>query len=371
MASRANRRRTARKRSNSMNTKASASAQRRQIAMSQHVQHSVAPALFANNSSVFSRFAAVFSRVRAAQQKHQQEAPAQMEKQPEFVEPTVESALHKSCNGHRLISYDDLPAPWRATPLITSGYRFIPRERLAALLLSMFALHNEFLNIHTHVATFVWTCWNVYPTKDLGETIVFVAVLFCLAASVIGHLMSGCAHQGTMQMCGRIDYIGIVWLICACNASLVFYGYASYPSIAYPSLGVSLLMAVAGSTLPMMSWFNAHEYRRWRILFFMSLEVLAITPIAGIWLLFGLQGMKEFLSPFLRSILLSTLGIVFYSNHLPERFLDPSGKVARAFNSIGLGSHAIWHVLSVLSIVEWRNALAVVRYSFANRPVAA
>ncbi|KAJ7055729.1 hemolysin-III related-domain-containing protein [Mycena amicta] len=379
MPSRANRRRAARRRNRnrtSLSTSATATEQRRQMAMAQHslpIVHSH-PSLFTNASSLLARLRSLLSL--AAERRQQKEQLFQQhqvhEKQPasqppSTVVPSVEAALEKSCNGHHLISFQDLPAAWRGTPFVTSGYRFIPLQRFPALLLSMFTLHNEFLNIQTHVITFIYTCYTFYPTKDLGETIVFVAVLFCLAASISGHLMAGCSHQGTMETCGRVDYVGIVWLLCACNASLVFYGYVSTPHLAYPFLFVSFLMALAGSTLPFVSWFNQLEHRRWRLSFFIALEIAAITPVVGIGILYGLEGMKEFLFPFVRSLALSALGIVFYSNHLPERFLNPDGKWARRFDAVGFGSHAIWHVLSVLSIVEWSNALGVVRHSFANR----
>ncbi|KAJ7061195.1 hemolysin-III related-domain-containing protein [Mycena amicta] len=262
---------------------------------------------------------------------------------------------------------DDAGAPTGTSQIHDTTQQFIPLERFSAILLSMFTLHNEFLNIQTHVITFICACYTFYPTKDLGETIVFIGVLCSLTASISGHLMAGCSHQQTMEMCWRVDYVGIVWVLCACNASLVFYGYVSTPHLAYPFLFVSFLMALASSTLPFVSWFNQLEHRHWRISFFIALEIAAIMPVVGIGLLYGLEGMKEFLFPFARSLVLSVLGIVFYSNHLPERFLNPDGKWARRFNSVGFGSHAIWHALSTLSIVEWRLALSVVRHSFANR----
>ncbi|KAF7315045.1 IZH family channel protein [Mycena indigotica] len=292
----------------------------------------------------------------------------QEQRRPHKLAEPVQAALKKSRNGRQLISFDDLPPAWQGTPFIKSGYRFIPLERFSALLLSMFTPHNEFLNIQTHIVAFVYSCFHWSGgTQDLGETIVLIAGLFCLAASICGHMMSGCSDQHAMQFCNRVDYAGIAWLLCACNASLVFYGYASRPDIAYPFAVVSSFMALAGSILPFVSWFNRHEYRYWRISFFVALKVTAITPVVGIYMLYGLEGMRDFTSPFIRPIFLSALGIFFYTNHLPERFLNPHGKWATRFNAVGFGSHAIWHVLSATSILDWASAMAVVRHSFANR----
>ncbi|KAF7318674.1 hypothetical protein HMN09_00379100 [Mycena chlorophos] len=393
MPSRANRRRASRRRnSRASDTKVPVSApavaiRPRRPLPAHPANHTPftqsAPTLIYNASVLIGQIRTILALVdRSKKQKVLDDEPVVVVEEPaqenhhhchhhKCAEPaTVESALEKSCNGEKLISFEDLPPAWQGTPYVRHGYRFIPLESWPAIVRSMFTFNNEFLNIQTHVITFIWTLRNYLPVADLGELIIVVAVLFCLSASILGHTMGGCSHRGAMEMCGRIDYIGIVWLLCACNATLVFYGFAAYPHIAYPFLGLSALMAFAGSTLPLLSWFNAHENRNWRLGFFITLKTMCLLPILGIWHLYGLAGMKEFLLPFLRPVALSALGIVFFTYHLPERFMDPNGKWARRFDSVGFGSHAIWHVLSVLSITDWSIALGVVRHSFAARAYA-
>nr|GAT56211.1 IZH family channel protein [Mycena chlorophos] len=286
------------------------------------------------------------------------------------ADPAVEAALEKSHDGRCLIAFDDLPPAWQGDPLIRTGYRFIPLSRLSSLLLSAFTLHNEFLSIQIHIFFFVYSCWKWWRGSlgaDLGEIIVLVAGLFCLAASVCGHLMTGCAHQHTMETCHRIDYVGIAWMLCSCNISLLYYGYAGHPHIAYPLILMAFLMAVAGSFLPFVPWFNQFEHRAWRIGFFVALKISAIAPAVGVCLLFGMAGLQDFLLPFARPVLGGAFGIFLYSTHYPERLLDPNGKWARRFNTIGFGSHALWHVVSAMSLLDWAASTAVVRERFINR----
>ncbi|KAF7323214.1 IZH family channel protein [Mycena chlorophos] len=63
----------------------------------------------------------------------------------------VSRALTLASYGRRLIDYDDLPFAWRNNPFIQGGYRFIPLAKWPTLVASIFHLHNETLNIHTHL----------------------------------------------------------------------------------------------------------------------------------------------------------------------------------------------------------------------------
>lgn len=45
-----------------------------------------------------------------------------------------------------------------------------------------------------------------------GPEVAFTAfALVCLFTSVLWHTMSGCAHPGGMEICARVDYVGIGW----------------------------------------------------------------------------------------------------------------------------------------------------------------
>ncbi|KAJ7804530.1 hypothetical protein B0H14DRAFT_1616759 [Mycena olivaceomarginata] len=153
------------------------------------------------------------------------------------LDPDVAGALKHSCDGRHLISYADLPAAWHNNPHISTGYRFIPLNRYPALLYSIFTPHNEFLNIQTHLLPFL--LWGAtFRASDPAEAVFTACVLICLGSSVVWHTMSGCAHRGTMKFCARVDYVGIGWLISASIGTIVYYGYAAHPHLAYPFLAL-------------------------------------------------------------------------------------------------------------------------------------
>jgi adiponectin receptor len=64
-----------------------------------------------------------------------------------------------------------------------------------------------------------------------------------------------------MEICARIDYVGIGWLISASVATVVIYGYQCHPQVGHTFMGVCISMAVLGNILPFMEWFNQYKYR--------------------------------------------------------------------------------------------------------------
>ncbi|KAJ7919813.1 hypothetical protein B0H13DRAFT_2320101 [Mycena leptocephala] len=165
---------------------------------------------------------------------------------------------------------------------------FIPLTRWPALARSVFSLHNESLNIHTHFVPMVlWGAafWGVgfqgefyfvsllslslpflkplapwlevpdawarkwlhlpvpllplfrgsdanpiapfqSPTPEAAESLFTLFALVCLACSALWHTMAGCAHRGAIEACAKVDYVGIGWLIATCIATVVHHGYA-------------------------------------------------------------------------------------------------------------------------------------------------
>lgn len=77
--------------------------------------------------------------------------------------------------------------------------------------------HPHSVNIHTHSIPFVLWLINCIPLfnssalQDIPETAFIIFALTCLFSSVLWHTMSGCAHHDGMDLCARIDYVGIGW----------------------------------------------------------------------------------------------------------------------------------------------------------------
>lgn len=277
----------------------------------------------------------------------------------------VKNAIKRSLNGVRLISYADLPQHWKNNPFVTQGYRFIPLDRWPLIILSLFALHNETLNIHTHLIPLVLWGINLIPflnadfAIDTPEILFMCFALLCLLTSTIWHTMSGCAHHASMELCARVDYIGIGWLISASVGTVVYYGFQCHPAFGQPFLALCFLTGLAGNIFPFMDWFNKNEYRFYRIAFFLSLAFSAIGPLAALAMLHSWQEMLKFIGPVIPSLLSYLTGLVFYASHFPERVLPES--VRRHLDYVGGGSHCIWHCFIVLAVSQHKAAISSLR----------
>ncbi|KAJ7873821.1 hemolysin-III related-domain-containing protein [Mycena olivaceomarginata] len=326
--------------------------------------------------------------------------------------PSEEAALARADYGSRLVNYSDLPLDWRNNQWVVTGYRFIPLSRWPRLLLSVFQLHNETFNIHTHfLPLLIWgaafyglelpfpsslssflpsplasaSSWSRYtpfaPPRagplPADEALFTLFALACLACSSLWHTMAGCAHKRGMETCARIDYVGIGWLIAMSIATVVHHGYATLAAWpAYHPVGAACLVlcaaaGVSGNVLPFCDWFNRVENRLWRLAFFVGISFSAVAPMGGIAVLSGWGVMWRFIAPIGPSLLYYVLGLVVYALQVPERFLGGGTKgaqgkgwrawVGRMCDMCGGGSHAIWHVFIVLAMRAHRDGIREMR----------
>ncbi|RDX47877.1 HlyIII-domain-containing protein [Lentinus brumalis] len=282
----------------------------------------------------------------------------------------IARAMKRSLNGSRLIQYVDLPQKWRNNPFVKGGYRFIPLHDWPRLILSLFALHNETLNIHTHLIPFLlWSfAWFRFsPSYDLSDThepaqVTFtVFALLCLFTSALWHTMAGCAHPEGMELCARVDYVGIGWLISASVGTLVYYGFQCQTATRDAFLLLCLAIGIAGSILPFTAWFNMREYKNWRIAFFLTLAFSGIAPLAELSRLHSFKEAVYFISPIAPSLVSYIVGLLFYATHFPECVFASRWPSMRWLDFLGGGSHAIWHVCIVLAISFHKQGMQLMR----------
>ncbi|KAI0044231.1 HlyIII-domain-containing protein [Auriscalpium vulgare] len=278
----------------------------------------------------------------------------------------VAVAVKRSLHGAQLIKYVDLPEQWRNNPFVTHGYRFIPLNRWPLIIASVFALHNETLNIHTHLIPFILWTINLLPTlrdssipSDTPVLAFTVFALLCLFTSVVWHTMAGCAHHRGMTLCAKIDYVGIGWLISASVGTIVHHGFQCHANAWALFLSLCFIMGSAGTVLPFAEWFNKPTHKRWRIVFFVSLAFTAVAPLTHLAILHSTREMFAFIRPVVPSLASYIVGLVFYATHFPECVLAPRWAPQLAW--LGGGSHAIWHAFIVLAISQHRAAMPLLK----------
>ncbi|KAG8717911.1 hypothetical protein FRC09_013476 [Ceratobasidium sp. 395] len=192
-------------------------------------------------------------------------------------------ALRLSEGGKRLIRYCELPEKWRNNEFVEGGYRFIPGAKWPALIWSAFEMHNETVNIHTHLIPLLailsvlplsWTqlahSWDLNtliptiplpslpllpnipalpsiptlpssiptisslgisfeplpasPADALPKFLFLLAAAACLACSTAWHTLAGCSDLWWLEAGARVDYVGIGWLISASVSGVMYYG---------------------------------------------------------------------------------------------------------------------------------------------------
>ena len=75
------------------------------------------------------------------------------------------------------------------------------------------------VNIHTHLIPFLLWGASLIPMFNSAHGLESPEILFmsfallCLLSSAIWHTMSGCADHDSMEMCARVDYVGIGWSV--------------------------------------------------------------------------------------------------------------------------------------------------------------
>jgi len=284
----------------------------------------------------------------------------------------VARAIERSLHGAKLITYGDLPSEWRNNPFVTHGYRFIPISRWPLIVASIFALHNETLNIHTHlIPLFLWTC-NTIPTflgssipsasaavLDIPILAFTVFALFTLFSSVVWHTMAGCAHHKGMVLCAKIDYVGIAWLISGSVGTVIYYGFQCNAAARSLFLSVCLINGVAGTVIPFWEWFDRRENKKWRIVFFLTTTILiTLGPFAQLSLLYSVDDTIAFMRPILPSVTSYVTGLIFYATRFPESVLPVDSP---RFAWLGGGSHALWHIFIVRAISLHRDALPLLK----------
>ncbi|KAI8935903.1 hypothetical protein NX059_007415 [Plenodomus lindquistii] len=292
----------------------------------------------------------------------------------EVIEHTVEHAIQQAlirAKEHGLIRYDDLPEPWRVNPHILKGYRF--SEGKWACVRSVVSIHNELINIWTHLIGLVMVlalAFYFYPMSTnfsmSSKADIFIAAVFffaavkCLACSTIWHTMNSISHQTLLERFACVDYTGISLLVAASIMTTEYAAFYCEPISRWAYMGLTAILGVGGVILPWHPTFNRADMAWLRVLFYVSLALTGFLPFGQLAYTRGVAWAQYFYAPLVKSLLVYITGACLYASKTPERFFPGF------FDYIGC-SHNIWHVAVLGGIIFHYTAMQTMFTSALTR----
>ena len=269
----------------------------------------------------------------------------------ETIELTIEHAVQRAltrAQEHGLIYYDDLPEPWKVNPHIRKGYRF--SDGKWACIRSVVSIHNELINIWTHLLGFIMVlalAFYFYPlsnnfSKSTKADIFIAAVFFfaackCLACSTIWHTMNSISHQTLLERFACVDYTGISLLVAASIMTTEYAAFYCEPASRWTHMSITGLLGIGGVILPWRPTFNRADMAWLRVVFYVSLALTGFLPFAQVAYTRGIEYALYFYAPIVKSLIVYMTGALVYASKTPERFFPGF------FDYVGC-SHNLWHV---------------------------
>jgi adiponectin receptor len=248
----------------------------------------------------------------------------------------------------RLITYADLPHPWRVNPHILAGYRFTTSK--VECVTSIFTISNELFNIWSHLVGVIIVLALALYTYPLSTNFslstkadVAVAVLFflaackCLVCSIIWHVMNGIASQPLMERFACVDYTGISLLVAASIVTTEYTAFYCEPVSRWVYILLTAFLGTAGVILPWRPTFNRPDMAWARVGFYVTLAITGFAPIIQLSFTRGVAWCIYFYAPVTKSLVVYAVGACIYASQIPERWRPGLFDYAGA-------SHNIWHL---------------------------
>ncbi|KAJ0961236.1 hypothetical protein J5N97_000782 [Dioscorea zingiberensis] len=304
----------------------------------------------------------------------------------------------RSCKEDKceLVGFDSLPTFLKDNEFILNYYR--SEWPWKQTILSIFSIHNETLNIWTHLIGFIifltlTLCTMAFvplpfvnqepirhsdSLKCFRGTLIFnhlsihvrdddvlesttrwpfyaylFGAMFCLFTSSVCHLLS-CHSAHCAYTMLRLDYTGISTLIVTSFYPLVYYTFMCDPFVRNIYIGFITVFGVATILVSLVPVFQTPEFRSVRALLFFCMGVSGLVPIIHKLMVFGDQPVAVMTTVY--ELVMGGfygLGVVVYAARVPERWMPGM------FDLVG-HSHQLFHVLVIAG--AYTHYLASVMY---------
>jgi adiponectin receptor len=215
-------------------------------------------------------------------------------------EPGTESRKHE------LISYEELPVWHQDNPFIKHGYRPISRSTVACLQSWAF-LHNETLNIYTHLipavaALLIGEAWVLsylrqrYADIVASDYVVFAFLLSaaatCLGISSAYHTLMSHSREIEARWL-RLDFVGIIILILGSFVSGIYVAFWCEATERKIYWSVTTSLAVVSIAIMVAPVFQGAKCRTFRLVVFIITGLSGFAPIFHGIHMFGFAQMAK------------------------------------------------------------------------------
>ncbi|KAI0487152.1 mPR-like GPCR protein [Xylaria cf. heliscus] len=275
-----------------------------------------------------------------------------------------------------LISYEELPIWHQDNPFIRHGYRPISRSATACLK-SLAFLHNETLNIYTHLipaaaALFVGEAWILSYLRqryvDVGASdygifaFLLSAAAACLGISSAYHTLMSHSREVEARWL-RLDFVGIIILIVGSFVSGIYVGFWCEWTERKIYWSMSASLGAVSIVIMLAPYFQGPKWRTFRLIIFVVTGLSGFAPIIHGIHMFGFAQMvkQSGLPYYFAEGGLFLIGAVAYASRFPE-CVKPG-----TFDIFG-SSHQIFHILVVIAtLVHLLGVLNAFDYNYHNR----
>eukprot|EP00092_Neocalanus_flemingeri_P000826 GFUD01000879.1.p1 GENE.GFUD01000879.1~~GFUD01000879.1.p1 ORF type:complete len:306 (-),score=77.57 GFUD01000879.1:100-1017(-) len=260
-------------------------------------------------------------------------------------------------HGQPLLKFDEAPEYLKTNPYIRTGYR--SPQSWSQCLRSVLSLHNETLNIWTHLLGFfffltllVWD-WCAPPSRVTWQDFAVILTIItlyqvCMIMSAVFHTFTSHSEEAS-EFCLQMDLAGIGASVTASYISGIYYAFWCSPSWCSFYLATVVGFIFCGALA--RNLLNKEENFMIRLVYFVSFVVWGCVPTIH-WAIMngGIYNdeVRIFLPRIIFMYLICGVAFLFYIAKFPEICLP--GK----FDIFG-SSHQWWHVIIWVCLAYWHH----------------
>ena len=264
---------------------------------------------------------------------------------------------HLITRNEKYLTYDDMPLWTNSNSFIITGYR-PTNEPILYYVKSLFRLHNETINIWTHLLgallfIYLLVYINIDPNLRMftSQTILMnVYTITCILTYGLSSIMHTFypLNNYCCTSLQTLDYLGIGLQIFSTLQVFLYYSFYCQKELMLIYMNLVGAFNIISLIILTNKKFTSNEYRKLKVGCFLSQIAIFIVPLVHRILLYNDdiydKVFREELGYFILAFISFIFCIVFYLGLIPERFIK------KRFDIFG-SSHQIFHILCVIGSV--------------------